>query len=274
LLCAWWQFWYAKPRYFDFDNGFCLTCSGFLFGHTHHPHNVCLFLDYSYNSHRFLLYFCINSKLSHYFIHHWVGFIVHHSVLYWYNCRFHFLKLYFYLLLFLLFFTFSFSYLFPFLLIFYLFEVPCLLQTFSKIFFAFKYIFWKECLFFAYFKPCSPFRYAQFITWTTMKIFVHLKFLKERENLFLPSVWTLGLQSIPNTFIIHLHLVKSGFFRILCQCRSTFLRQIINDNQPSLLSVSKPYRKLEKKLCSSLKKCNIIHHFKVNDECYMEVIRY
>lgn len=119
-----------------------------------------------------------------------------------------------------------------------------------------------------------PFRYVQFITWTTMKIFVHLKFLKERENLFLPSVWTLGLQIIPNTSIIHLHLVKSGFFQTLCQCRSTFLRQITNDDQPSLLSVSKPYRKLQKRLCSSLKKCNIIHHFKVNDECYMEVIRY
>ena len=63
LLCVWGQFWYARPGYFDFDNGFCLTCSGFLFGRTHHPHNVCLFIHSSYNSHRLLLYFCISSKL-------------------------------------------------------------------------------------------------------------------------------------------------------------------------------------------------------------------
>lgn len=147
------------PRYFYFDNDFCLICSGFLFGHTHHPHNVCLFLHSTYNSHRFLLYFCINSKLFTLLCSSPSWIYVHHSVLYWYNCRFQFLKLHFYLLLFLLFFTFSFSYLcFHFFSFFYLFEVPCLLWTFSKIFFVFKYIFWNECLFFAYFKPCSPFQ--------------------------------------------------------------------------------------------------------------------
>lgn len=259
------------PRYFYFDNDFCLICSGFLFGHTHHPHNVCLFLHSTYNSHRFLLYFCINSKLFTLLCSSPSWIYVHHSVLYWYNCRFQFLKLHIY------FFSF-YSLHFPF---------PISVSISSHFSICLKsHVYFEHFLKFSLFlniyfemnafslhilSHALPFRYVQFITWTTMKIFVHLKFLKERENLFLPSVWTLGLQIIPNTSIIHLHLVKSGFFQTLCQCRSTFLRQITNDDQPSLLSVSKPYRKLQKRLCSSLKKCNIIHHFKVNDECYMEV---
>ena len=194
LLCVWGQFWYARPGYFDFDNGFCLTCSGFLFGRTHHPHNVCLFIHSSYNSHRLLLYFCISSKLLT---------LLCSSLSWIYSASF--CSLLVQLQISLLETTFIYSFfshslhfpfpisLFPFLLIFYLFEAPCLPQTFSEILFAFKYIFWKEFLFFAYFNPYSTFRYVQFITWTTMKICVHLKFLKERENLFLPSVWTLGL---------------------------------------------------------------------------------
>lgn len=109
-----------------------------------------------------------------------------------------------------------------------------------------------------------------------LEIFVHLKFLKRKRKPILTECLNTGPADYPK----HLYhpLTFSKNHRILSNYASVdphFLSQITAGDQPSLLSVSKPYRKLQKRLCSSLKKMQYhTSFFKVNDECYMEVIRY
>lgn len=126
---------------------------------------MCLFLHSTYNSHRLLLYFCINSKLFTLLCSSLSWIYVHHSVLYWYNCRFHFLKLYFYLLLFLLFFTFSFSYLcFHFFSFFICLKSRVYFQHFLKFSLFLNIYFEKNAFSLHILSHAPPFRYVQFIT--------------------------------------------------------------------------------------------------------------